>query len=111
MRAILDGHIVLDRRLAEQGRFPAIDPLASVSRVMSRVAGQPHREAAARVRALLAALEQSRDLVRLGAYQPGSDPLIDRALERREALEAFLRQDPAEFEPFEVTLARLEALA
>ena len=111
VRAILDGHIVLDRRLAEQGRFPAIDPLASVSRVMSRVAGQPHREAAARVRALLAALEQSRDLVRLGAYQPGSDPLIDRALERREALEAFLRQDPAEFEPFEVTLARLEALA
>jgi type III secretion protein N (ATPase) len=111
VRGILDGHIVLERRLAEQGHFPAIDPLASVSRVMPRVTGTSHREAAARVRSLLAALEQTRDLVRLGAYQPGSDPLADRALARREALEAFLRQPAGPFEPLEATLARLEALA
>ena len=111
VRGILDGHIVLDRRLAEQGHFPAIDPLASVSRVMPRVTGEPHRAAAARVRALLAALEQGRELVRLGAYQAGSDPLLDRALAGRAALEAFLRQPPDRVEPFETTLARLEGLA
>jgi len=111
VRGILDGHIVLERRLAEQGHFPAIDPLASVSRVMPRVTGASHREAAARVRSLLAALEQTRELVRLGAYQPGSDPVTDRALARREALEDFLRQPAGPFEPLEATVARLEALA
>jgi len=111
VRGILDGHIVLERRLAEQGHFPAIDPLASVSRVMPRVTGASHREAAARVRALLAALEQTRELVRLGDYQPGSDPVTDRALARREALEDFLRQPEGPFEPLEATLARLGALA
>ena len=110
-RSLLDGHVVLDRRLAEQGRFPAIDPLASVSRVMPRVTTPAHRAAAARVRALLAALEQGRELVRLGAYQRGSDPVLDRALERREALEAFLRQPPGPPVPLEATLAALEALA
>jgi type III secretion protein N (ATPase) len=110
-RSLLDGHVVLDRRLAEQGRFPAIDPLASVSRVMARVATAPHRAAAARVRASLAALEQGRELVRLGAYQHGSDPVLDRALERRDQLEAFLRQPPGPPEPLSVTLAALEALA
>jgi type III secretion protein N (ATPase) len=110
-RSLLDGHVVLDRRLAEQGRFPAIDPLASVSRVMPRVATAPHRAAAARVRALLAALEQGRELVRLGAYQAGSDPVLDRALERREQLEAFLRQPAGPPEPLQETLAALEALA
>ena len=111
VRGILDGHIVLERRLAEQGHFPAIDPLASISRVMPRVAGASHREAAARVRSLLAALEQTRELVRLGAYQPGSDPVTDRALARREALEQFLRQPDGSFEPLQSTVSRLEDLA
>jgi flagellar biosynthesis/type III secretory pathway ATPase len=111
VRAILDGHVVLDRRLAEQGRFPAIDPLASVSRVMAQVTEPAHRAAAARARALLAALEEIRELVRLGAYQPGSDPIADRALARRDALEAFLRQAPDELEPLQSTRDRLEALA
>jgi type III secretion protein N (ATPase) len=111
VRAILDGHVVLDRRLAEQGRFPAIDPLASVSRVMAQVTDPAHRAAAARARALLAALEEVRELVRLGAYQPGSDPIADRALARRDALEAFLRQAPDELEPLRSTRERLEALA
>jgi flagellar biosynthesis/type III secretory pathway ATPase len=111
VRGLLDGHVVLDRRLAEQGHFPAIDVLASVSRAMPRVAGAAHLAAAARVRSLLAALERSRELVALGAYQPGSDAEIDLALERRPALEAFLRQGPGQASPFQDTLDRLAELA
>jgi type III secretion protein N (ATPase) len=111
VRAILDGHVVLDRRLADQGHFPAVDVLASVSRVMPLVTGAGHRAAAARVRASLAALERGRELVQLGAYQPGSDPELDRALAQRRALEDFLRQGAGVQEPFERALARLEALA
>jgi type III secretion protein N (ATPase) len=111
VRGILDGHVVLDRRLAERGHFPAVDVLASVSRVMPQVTGEGPRLAAARVRALLAALERSRELVQLGAYQAGSDPETDRALARREALERFLRQGVGEVEPLEVTQARLAELA
>jgi type III secretion protein N (ATPase) len=111
VRGILDGHVVLDRGLAERGHFPAIDVLASVSRVMPRVTGDGHRSGAARVRALLAALARSRDLVQLGAYQPGSDPEVDRALARRGELDAFLRQPPGEAGPWEATLARLAELA
>jgi type III secretion protein N (ATPase) len=110
LRGLLDGHVVLDRRLAERGRFPAIDVLASVSRVMPWVTGEAHRTAALRVRSLLSALERSRDLVELGAYQPGSDPEVDRALSSRDGLEAFLRQGSGEIEPFASTLARLLAL-
>jgi len=111
VRGILDGHVVLDRRLAERGHFPAIDVLASVSRVMPSVTGEAHRAAATRVRALLAALERSRDLVQLGAYQPGSDPETDLALARRAALEAFLRQGAGETAPLAATLGRLAELA
>jgi type III secretion protein N (ATPase) len=110
VRGILDGHVVLDRRLAERGHFPAVDVLASVSRVMPRVTGPAHRADATRVRALLAALERSRELVQLGAYQPGSDPETDRALALRAELEAFLRQEEGEAAPFETTLARLGGL-
>jgi type III secretion protein N (ATPase) len=111
VRGILDGHVVLDRGLAERGHFPAVDVLASVSRVMPRVTGAAHRAAATRVRALVAALERSRDLVQLGAYQPGSDAEIDRALERRDALQDFLRQGAGQAEPWEGTLERLMELS
>lgn len=107
VRGILDGHVVLDRRIAERGRFPAIDPLASLSRVMPIVAGAAHRAAAARLRALLAAHERNRDLLAVGAYKRGSDPETDAALERLPAIEAFLAQRPEEAEPFERTLALL----
>lgn len=92
VRSILDGHVVLDRRLAERGRWPAVDVLASLSRVMPQVTSAEHRRLAARMRALLAAYEERRDLIALGAYQSGSEPLVDEALERRAALEAFLGQ-------------------
>ncbi len=113
VRGILDGHVVLDRRLAERGHLPG--HRRAGQRLPGHAAGdqrRSHRAAAARVRSLLAALERSRELVQLGAYQPGSDPETDRALARREALEAFLRQGAGEVEPFETTLARLaEAVA
>jgi type III secretion protein N (ATPase) len=110
VRGILDGHVVLDRALAAAGRYPAVDVLRSLSRVMPRVAGAGHVAAAARLRALLAAHERSRDLVALGAYARGSDPDTDAALERLPAIEAFLRQAPEDGAPWAETLAALVEL-
>jgi type III secretion protein N (ATPase) len=107
VRGILDGHVVLDRRIAERGRFPAIDPLASLSRLMPRVAVPAQRAHAERARALLAAHERVRDLVTLGAYVPGGDPEADEALARIGALEALLRQDAEERSRRDESLARL----
>ena len=77
---------------AERGRWPAVDVLASLSRVMPHVTTVEHRRLAARFRELLAAYEQRRDLIVLGAYAPGSDPLTDEAIARQAALEAFRAQ-------------------
>jgi type III secretion protein N (ATPase) len=110
VRGLLDGHVVLDRRMAEAGRFPAIDPNASVSRLMSSVAGPGHRAAAGRLRALLAAHERQRDLLALGAHVPGADPDVDAYLERAAAIEAFLAQPAGEAGAFDETVGRLEAL-
>ncbi len=107
VRGILDGHVVLDRRIAERGRFPAVNPLASLSRVMPAVTDDAHRAAAVRLRALLAAHDRHRDLIAVGAYRRGSDPDTDAALERLPAIEAFLAQRPDEAEPFDRTLVRL----
>lgn len=92
VRGLLDGHIVLSRRLAERNHWPAIDVLASLSRVMDHVVDPAQRRAAGQVRALLADYERKRDLILLGAYQPGSDPRTDAAIARHDAIEAFLRQ-------------------
>ena len=110
VRGILDGHVVLDRALAAAGRFPAVDVLQSLSRVMPAVTTPAHRAAAARLRALLAAHARVRDLVTLGAYRSGADPEADAALERLPRIEAFLGQGLDEAAPWEDTLRRLEAL-
>jgi ATP synthase in type III secretion protein N len=110
VRGILDGHVVLDRRLAAAGRFPAVDPLQSVSRVMPAVVSREHLAAAGRLRALLAAHERVRDLVALGAYRPGTDPEADLALARLPAIEAFLRQAPTEASGLADAVARLAEL-
>lgn len=91
-RAILDGHIVLSRRLAERGHYPAIDVAASLSRVMSNVAGAEHKASAIRARELLAAYAEVEDLRAIGAYQPGTLPHLDESVRRMPAIDAFLRQ-------------------
>jgi flagellum-specific ATP synthase len=108
-RAALDGHIVLSRKLANGGHFPAIDVLASVSRVMTDVADPQHLALARRAREALATYRESADLVEVGAYNAGSNPRLDRALRCVPALNAFLRQDPDERVPLDETLVRLQA--
>jgi ATP synthase in type III secretion protein N len=107
VRGILDGHVVLSRELAARGHWPAIDVLPSLSRLMATVADGPHRAAADRVRALLAAYERHRDLIVLGAYQRGSDAGTDAAIARLDAMTAFLCQATNETAPFAETRRRL----
>ena len=110
VRGILDGHVVLDRALGARGRWPAIDVLASLSRVMDAVTTAPHQSSAQKLRELLALYEQKRDLVSLGAYKKGSDPKLDHALAKIDAIEAFLRQGRHERTRFEDTVALLAKL-
>jgi len=91
-RGILDGHVVLSRKLAQAGHFPAIDVLQSISRVMDRVTTPEARATADEARGLLAAYREVEDLVRVGAYERGQDPTADRALDAQGALTDFLRQ-------------------
>jgi flagellum-specific ATP synthase len=106
-RAALDGHIVLSRKLANAGHYPAIDVLASVSRVMSDVAEKSHRELARGGREILATYRDSADLVEVGAYASGSNPRVDRALRCIDPLNAFLKQDPDQRFSLEESLAGL----
>lgn len=109
-RAILDGHIVLSRALAERGHYPAIDVAQSISRCMSLVAGRPQQEAARMVKQLMARFEQVRELMPLGAYVPGADPGTDRAVTLWPRIEAFLHQGTHEGAPLAQTVARLQEL-
>jgi type III secretion protein N (ATPase) len=111
VRGILDGHVVLDRQLAARGRFPAIDPLVSLSRVMDMIVPAAHRDAAARLRAAIALYESKRDLVTLGAYKKGNDAKLDQVLAKVDAIEAFLRQRRDETSPLAQTTAALTKLA
>lgn len=110
VRSLLDGHIVLSRKLAERGHYPAIDVLASLSRTLANVADAQHLRAGINLRRLLSAYEQIELMLRLGEYQTGADPLTDLAVESRGALDAFLRQDLREPELFTSTLAHLQQL-
>jgi flagellum-specific ATP synthase len=96
VRSLLDGHIVLSRRLAADGWYPPIDLLDSISRLMPAIARTNHREHAAIFRRLLAAYARSEDLVRIGAYKQGADPELDRALRSRNAMREFMMQTPEE---------------
>src|SRR4051794_13420903 len=110
VRGILDGHVVLSRELAARNQWPAVDVLPSLSRLMNAIAEPAHRAAAQRLRELMAAYERQRDLILLGAYQRGADPLTDRAIAAQDAIAAFLRQRTDESAPFADTIARLRAL-
>src|SRR6185369_10238291 len=99
VRGILDGHVILSRDIAARNQWPAVDVLPSLSRLMNVVA-DPERPAAQRLRELLAAYERQRDLILLGAYQRGADPLTDRAIAAMDEITAFLRQRTDERGPF-----------
>jgi flagellum-specific ATP synthase len=92
LRGYLDGHIVLSRRIAERGKFPAIDVLGSVSRLMPKLVDEPHQERARRLRELMAHYEENRDLVSVGAYRSGADPLMDQAIQKIGPIEQLLYQ-------------------
>ncbi len=100
-RSILDGHIVLSRRLATSGHFPSIEVLDSVSRVEPMITTPEQRALSADMRRLLAAYRDARDLIEIGAYVPGTNPTVDRAVSLRDDLDAFLQQRKSEIVPSE----------
>jgi flagellum-specific ATP synthase len=109
-RAILDGHIVLTRELAERGHYPAIDVAQSISRCMAQVVTPEHSMAARRLKAAMAKHARVRDLIPLGAYQPGADPETDRAVKLHPHIEAFLCQGTKEDAPFAPCVDQLKAM-
>lgn len=109
-RAILDGHIVLDRRIADSGLYPAIDIERSVSRVVTEIADLATRERIRRLKRLMAAYSAQRDLIAIGAYQRGADPMVDEAIARWPAIQAFLGQDVHEAASLESSKAALAQL-
>jgi len=110
VRSILDGHIVLTRKIANKGQFPAIDPLQSVSRVMPDIVPQDHRSRAMEFNEILSSYNEAEDLINIGAYVKGSNPQIDHALSKIQSLRSFLKQDMNEEADYAETIQRLEEL-
>jgi len=110
-RSLLDGHLMLSRSLAAEGWYPPIEILDSISRLMPAVTGEEHREHAALARRLMAIYARSEDLVRIGAYKPGADADLDRAMRARERIRTFLTQEAREQVVFSESLEQLAGLA
>jgi flagellum-specific ATP synthase len=109
-RAILDGHIVLSREIAQRGQYPAIDVPASLSRVMEAIADPAHRHHARRLRAMIAAHDANHDFLLMGAYRAGADPLLDAAVALHPAITAFLAQEAGESVSLDASRAALARL-
>ncbi len=109
-RGVLDGHIVLSRELAESGHFPAIDIEASISRVMPDIIGYRHMDMTRKLRRLYSLYQQNKDLISVGAYQQGTDPRIDEAIDKNASILAFLQQDMGEAVDMSRSLSELEVL-
>ncbi len=107
VRSILDGHIVLSRRLASAGHYPAIDVLESISRVMPSITSVEHRQAVQRVFELMAAYREAEDLINIGAYVKGSNPKIDEALLNMPKIKAFLQQSSEEYADYNESINRI----
>ncbi|MCM1089681.1 MAG: flagellar protein export ATPase FliI [Muribaculum sp.] len=109
-RSILDGHIVLDRKLAHRNHYPAIDVLQSISRCMSQVADKEHKQAAGKLRNVLATYNEAEDLINIGAYKSGSNPSIDYAISKINVVNEFLCQETDEKVDFEDSSRRMKEL-
>jgi flagellum-specific ATP synthase len=112
VRGFVDGHVVLDRKIAERGHYPAIDVSRSISRVATDIIDPEHKAAARKLREILATYADVQDLIRIGMYQRGSNPKTDRAIDLMPSVEKFLRQEvdsPSEYEATRVALLRLTA--
>ena len=110
-RGILDGHIVLSRDLANRNHYPAIDVLSSVSRLMPDIVSTEHYQAAARIKTLMAEYTEARDLINIGAYRRGSNPDIDKAIEKMPEINKFLQQTVGDMTDFDDTCQRLYRIA
>ena len=106
-RSILDGHIILDRRLAHKNHYPAIDVLQSISRCMSQIADRDHKKAAGKLKNILATYKDAEDLINIGAYKKGSNPGIDYAIEKIDAVNEYLLQETDEKISFEDEIQQL----
>jgi flagellum-specific ATP synthase len=106
-RSILDGHIRLSRSLAESSHYPSVDVLESISRVAPAIASADVLQAGARISALLAAWRDAKDLIEIDAYVPGTNPLVDRAVQLRPAIDAFLKQPVGEISSLRTTTEKL----
>jgi flagellum-specific ATP synthase len=111
LRGLLDGHIFLSRELAERGHFPAVDIPASLSRLMPDLVSSDHLESAARLREILSTWAEGRDLVEIGAYDPGSNPALDRAIEVVPLIERLTAQGRSESTSYEECVAAMHVLA
>jgi len=111
VRGILDGHIVLSRQLGASGHYPAIDVLNSISRLQSKITAREQQTSMRALREALSSYQQSEDLIQLGAYVGGSNPVLDRSIQLRPEIMNFLRQEPQTVSGFEKTVAALNGLA
>ena len=109
-RSILDGHIMLDRKLAHKNHYPAIDVLQSISRVMNSIADSKHKEAAGKLKNVMATYQEAEDLINIGAYKSGSNKNIDYAIEKIDAVNGFLLQETHDKFSFEEIMGMLEGL-
>ena len=109
-RSILDGHIMLDRKLGHKNHYPAIDILQSISRCMSQIAEKDHKQVAGRLKNVLATYNEAEDLINIGAYKSGSNPSIDYAISKIDAVNQFLCQDVDEKFEFETSVSMLHGL-
>ena len=109
-RSILDGHIMLTRKLANKNHYPAIDVLQSISRCMSMITDKTHKAAAGKLKNIMATYNEAEDLINIGAYKKGSNPNIDNAISKIDAVNDFLLQTTDEKYDFEQTVELLEGL-
>ena len=109
-RSILDGHIVLDRKLAAMGQYPAIDVLRSLSRLYREVTTPQQQQAAQQLRKIMATHEEVAELIQVGLYQKGTSPEVDRAVEKLPEVRRYLAQQIGEFSSFQETREALQSL-